>query len=443
MPKQVTVPYVPREAFMPFHTRSTRWAALICHRRAGKTVAVVNDITERALYAPRPRSRYAYIAPFYSQAKQIAWDYLKYYTQQVQVKTSEAALSVELFNGSRISLYGADNPDSMRGLYFDGVAVDEYGNCRPNLWTEILRPALSDRKGWGTFIGTPNGPNHFYDVWENAVINPLTWYTMCLKASESGILPQEELDEMRATMSEDEYEAEMECSWFASIKGSYYGQEIKNANIGNFPLIPHIPAHYVFDLGYRDSTAIWRWQETPTHIRLSLAEEFDSKSVAFYTDWLHNQRDSGITIGKVYLPHDASAKSLQTGRSIVELFLSAGVRPHLVPNMSIQDGISAARYLFKSIVFDEAGCYSGLKALKAYQREFDEERKVFRDHPLHNYASNFADSFRYFALVAKAPHQFELPETIVKPPLGQGAHHVFTLDQLFNDRLLSQENYRL
>lgn len=432
--KTVTIPYVPRPHFLPFHERNERWAVLVCHRRAGKTVATVNDLITKALYSQKERARYGYIAPFYSQAKQIAWDYLKHYAKEVAVKVSESALSIDLFNGARITLYGADNPDSFRGLYFDGVAVDEYGNCRPNLWSEILRPALSDRRGWALFIGTPNGPNHFYDVWELAGQTP-TWYRFMLKASESGAIAKEELEEMRSSMPEDEYESEMECSWFAAVKGSYYGQEMKKARVGDFPSVPGVPSNYVFDLGYTDSTALWRWQEFPDHILVSLAKEWNAQSIDFYLNWLHAQRETGFVMGQVWLPHDARAKSLQTGRSIVEQFLSNGVRPRIAPNLGIQDGISAARMMFKDYVFDNDGCYDGLKALKSYKREFDEERKAYRDKPLHDWASNFADSFRYMSLVAKLG--VAAAGTKKPQPFAVPVHYSFTLEDAYKTRQIS------
>lgn len=418
---------------MPFHMRSQRWAALICHRRAGKTVATINDTVQRALYTQRPRARYAYIAPFYAQAKQIAWDYLKYYTAQIRTKASESALSVDLFNDSRITLYGADNPDSLRGIYLDGVDIDEYGQCRPNLWTEIIRPTLADRQGWATFIGTPNGPNHFYDLWELALNDP-NWFTMVLRASESNIIPAEELEEMKRLMSEDEYEAEMECSWFASVRGSYYGKELQQANITEeeLPVVSHVPCHYVFDLGFTDSTACWRWQEFPDHILLSLAREWNSEAIQFYIDWLHGQRDSGVTIGNVWLPHDARAKSLQTGRSIVEQFLANGITPRLVPNLGINDGIAAARMLFPTLIFSGPACHQGLNALKTYHREFNEETKAFRNRPFHDSSSHFADAFRYLALVARLLPKENIP---VDPgPIATTLNYGFHLEQLHEDR---------
>ena len=426
--KTVSIPYTPRPQFLPFHQRSQRWAVLVCHRRAGKTVATINDLLTKACYSQQERPRYGYIAPYYSQAKQIAWDYLKHYSKEIAVKTSESALSVELFNGARVTLYGADNPDAFRGLYFDGVAVDEYGNCRPNLWSEILRPALADRQGWALFIGTPNGPNHFYDIWEEAGFNQ-KWYRFILRASESGIINKDELEEMKSSMPADEWESEMECSWFAAVKGSYYGTEMKNAKIGDFPPVAGVASHYVFDLGYTDTTAVWRWQEFPDHTLTTLAQEWSARSIDFYINWLHAQREAGFKIGNVWVPHDARAKSLQTGKSILEQLLNNGVRPRLVPNLSVQDGISAARMMFRHDVFDEGGCYDGLKALKSYKREFNEDKKVFTDKPLHDWSSNFADSYRYKALVSKMQALPPPPEA--QKPFAVPLHYSFTLDQAF------------
>jgi len=243
---------------------------------------------------------------------------------------------------------------------------------------------------------------------------------------------------MKASMPEDEYESEMECSWFAAVKGSYYGTEMKKAKVGDFPSVPGVASHYVFDLGYTDTTAIWRWQEFPDHLLVTLAKEWHAQSIDFYLNWLHAQREAGFTMGNVWLPHDARAKSLQTGRSIVEQFLSNGVRPHLVPSLSIQDGVSAARMMFKEIVFDETGCYEGLKALKSYKREFDDEKKAFRDKPLHDWASNFADSFRYLSLVARRSKPPVAPRKV--GPIAVPAHYSFTLEDAFKCGLSSGDS---
>src|SRR5262245_3422510 len=149
--KKIQLDYSPRRQFLTYHNRTQRFAILVCHRRAGKTVASLNDLIMRATKIPN--GRFAYIAPFYAQAKDVAWDYLKHYSAPLLADNpNESELRVDLVNGSRIRLYGADNADRLRGLGFDAVICDEFADWRSGVWSEILRPALSDRQGWVTFI---------------------------------------------------------------------------------------------------------------------------------------------------------------------------------------------------------------------------------------------------------------------------------------------------
>ncbi|MBQ60517.1 MAG: hypothetical protein CMQ19_00430, partial [Gammaproteobacteria bacterium] len=193
--------YTPRDHFLPLHQRDKRWSSLVCHRRAGKTFACVNEAVIRALYTPKENARYAYIAPFYKQAKDVAWTYLKDATEGIAVEVRESDLRVVLPNGAWITLYGADNPDALRGIYLDGVILDEYGDCRPSLWAEVILPTLADRRGWAAFIGTPKGKNHFYHIHQTAVSDP-EWFSMTLKASESGILAPDDLKQLQGLMEQ-------------------------------------------------------------------------------------------------------------------------------------------------------------------------------------------------------------------------------------------------
>jgi phage terminase large subunit len=185
--REVVIPYVPRTPFLPFHKRTQRWACLVCHRRAGKTVAAVNELIKRAVECDKPRPQLAYIAPFRDQAKRVAWDYLKYYSQPIwESQPNESELSVKLLGGRKISIYGADNADSLRGIYLDGALLDEFGDFKPSVWGNVIRPALSDRQGWAVFGGTPKGRNEFWEVRERARKNPEDWFLLELPASISG-----------------------------------------------------------------------------------------------------------------------------------------------------------------------------------------------------------------------------------------------------------------
>lgn len=433
--KTLTHEYSPRDIFLPFHERIQRWAIIVAHRRCGKTIATINDLIGKGAYSQKPAPRYAYIAPFYSQAKAIAWDYLKKFSEGLKPKISEAALSVEFpHNNARISLYGADNADSLRGIYLDGVVLDEYGLMKPAIFSEVLRPTLADRKGWATFIGTPNGANAFYDVWENAQADA-GWYSLSLPHSATNLLSAEEVADLRRIMTVEEFEQELNCSFTASMRGSFYGTEIKAAEdedrIGHFPPDPDLPIHYVFDLGFSDDTAIIGWQESKSHLRIVYHYAANGRPIAHYTDLLHSLPHMK---GTIWLPHDARARSLQTGKSIVEQFLKAGIRPKLVPNLDVLDGIQATRLTLPYCQFHAPATPALLKSLRLYHREWSAERKCFLDRPLHDYTSHDSDAFRYLSLCAV--RKAHVTQIVTQDPMQPGVQAAgqFNLNQLFNDR---------
>ena len=392
--------YTPRTQFVPFHQRSSRFGTMVCHRRAGKTVACIGELVIRAMYTKKKRAEFSYVGPFRAQAKKVAWAYLKDFTEGLRKgPPRESDLSVTFHNGATITIYGADNPDSLRGLFFDGIVLDEYGDMRPSIWGEIVLPTLLDRKGWAIFIGTPKGKNHFYHMVQRAKKEE-SWFEFTLKASESGLLDEEALAIARAEMSEDQYEQEMQCSFEAAVKGSYYSEMITKleqvGRIGHFPFDPDEKVYVSADLGYTDSTAFWFWQITVDGPVLIDYEEYSGKTLEFYFELLDGKH---YDYEKIYLPHDSKAKSLQTGRSTVEQFLDHGYPCMVVPKLSIQHGIDAARLLMPQCRIDKVKCYSGIEALRAYSRSWNEKLQQFSDKPRHDWASNGSDSFRYFALV--------------------------------------------
>lgn len=212
----IEVPYSPRNQMLPYHDRRQRFAVIVAHRRFGKTTAALNDLQRGALACQLPNPRFAYIAPLLKQSKDVAWDLLKrisYPLREYGATVNEAELRIDYPNGGRVRLYGADNPDAIRGIGLDGVVLDEAAQMDPMLWGEVVRPALADRQGWATFIGTPKGRDAFWKVWRTAVADPAGWYAAMLRASETGILPRSELDALRLELGESAYNREMECSF--------------------------------------------------------------------------------------------------------------------------------------------------------------------------------------------------------------------------------------
>ena len=238
--KRVILPYEPRPIWeQEIHPglESHRFSVLVCHRRFGKTVGVVNHIIKQAVKSHKRAPQYAYIAPFQTQAIMVAWGFLKYYTSPIPgIKVNNSSHYVELPSrfpdspGARIYIMGADNPDALRGMYLDGVILDEYGQITENLWGEIIRPALADRKGWAVFVGTPKGQNGFFQKYQEALGNP-KWYHCLYKASETGVLDADELESMRESMSDVEYRQEMECDFSVAAFNALLGAEdIQKAN---------------------------------------------------------------------------------------------------------------------------------------------------------------------------------------------------------------------
>jgi len=430
-PAVIHLDYNPREAFIPFHNRHQRFAAMVIHRRAGKTVAAVHDLILKALRCTRKNPRFFYVAPFYAQAKSIAWLYLTDATREFATEIRQSELSVELPNGAIIRLFGADNPDSLRGLYADGVVLDEFANFRPSLFGEVILPLLSDRQGWLLAIGTPAGRmNAFYDVCEKARHSE-DWYFLSLRASESGIIPQTELELMKDQMSDDQFEQEFEVSFDAALVGTYYTEQISEMErTGRFDKSydydPEFPVSVASDIGISDSTVLWFWQERPDGICVFDLHYNNGVALQHYFDTLDAKE---YEYDKVWLPHDARAKSLQTGKSTVEQFLEAGFPVDITPNLKVMHGIDAVRATFPNI-YMHPRCAYGLEMLRIYRRKWDKVNKCFLNNPLHDQSSDFADAWRYMCLVANAQvptvvsQKPTLQEQLAKPP-------EYTLDELF------------
>ena len=430
---EVILPYSPRDAFLPFHQRTQRWGCLVAHRRAGKTVAAINDVIRAAATCKSSFPLFGYVAPYRSQAKSVVWDYLKTYSQPIIADSNEAELTVTLMNSAKIRLFGADNADAMRGLGFDGIYLDEYGDFRPSVWGNVVRPALSDKQGWCVFGGTPKGKNGFWSIYETARKNPVDWFLLRLPASSSGLLPPSELAAARAQLTEDQYLQEMETSFEASILGSFYGTELREAEeqgrITNVDIDPNVPVHTAWDLGYRDDTSVWWYQVIRGEIHVV---DFYSVSGANIQELAQVITDRGYRYGKHFLPHDAKAKTLASGgKSIIEQlaqYLGLGTLS-IVPDLSVQDGIQAVRQMLPRVWFDNK-CYEGVEALKQYQREYDEDKKAFRQTPRHDWTSHPADAFRMMAISWKNEPVIKAPDR--EKPLMVGPMNTVTLNDMWS-----------
>lgn len=375
-----------------------RFGVLICHRRFGKTVLSVSRLFRNACNGGS-MYRGAYIAPTYRQAKDVAWDYMKKIAQSAEAKINEGELRVDLPNGARIRLYGAENPDSLRGLNLCDVVFDEVAQMPYSMWSEIVLPMLLANHGGALFLGTPKGKNALWKVWDNARINTDDWAALMYKASETGILSSEDLAMARKETSEAEYEQEYECSFTAAIQGAYYGKQLEELDqLGRMTSVPYDPAVPVvtaWDLGFSDSTAIWFAQQVGRELHIIDYYEGSGEGLHHYVKML---RDKPYLYADHLLPHDAAASELGTGTTRLETLMRLGIRGHVLPMTKVDDGINAVRMMLPRCWFDAEKCQKGIEALRLYQRQFDERSGDFRNRPLHDWTSHAADAFRYLAM---------------------------------------------
>lgn len=415
---EVVIPYDPRPQQTLVHKamRAHRFVVLVCHRRFGKTVLGVNELQRGALACDKPRPRFGYIAPTYTQGKAIAFDYMKHYARPIpDVAVNQSELRVDYPNAGQVRIYGADNPDSLRGLYFDGLDLDEFGMHPPRTYTEVLSATLVDRGGWALFKGTPNGRNQFYEISQHAKAMVAKgdphWAYLEFKASETGLLDADYLRQAREVMTADEYAQEFECSFEAAVKGAIFAAELQKARddkrITAVPYDAALPVDTDWDLGIGDAMSVWFSQSTRSgEVRLIDYYEASGEGFPHFAQVLTRK---GYVYGKHWAPHDIQVRELSSGRSRLEVAASLGIKFDVTPRLhsnvagEVEEGIHAARMLFSRCWFDGERCKAGLEALQHYRRDYNQRLNEFKAEPVHDWSSHAADAFRGLAVRHQIP----------------------------------------
>lgn len=219
MSRTVDLGYRPRAWQRECHLNRRRFTVLALHRRAGKTELALAELIDKALRCTLELGLFVYVAPFLKQAKAIAWARLK---QRVApliseglVTVNESELWVQFHNGARVRVFGADNPDAMRGLRVDGVVIDEVAQIKAEVWNDIVQPALSDRKGWALFIGTPQGINLFSELFYRARSLP-DWHSALYTVYDTESLDPDEVARLKRDMAETSFAREYLCDFSAA-----------------------------------------------------------------------------------------------------------------------------------------------------------------------------------------------------------------------------------
>jgi len=439
----VTIPYRPREWAKRFHASTARFAALVLHRRAGKTTCVLNhhqraclndgwerrrlqtlrpDLTESELaelISPPGGRHYGHVMPYRSQAKLVAWDKLKYYASGVPgARINESELLIRYPTGHKLQLFGADDPDALRGPAFSGLSFDEYSQQPANIFSEVLSKGLADHLGYAIFAGTIKGKDHLYRTHE-AAAHDSAWFALWQDidtslATETGItirvLEQAMADDRalvaQGLMTQDEYEQEWYLSTEASTKGAWYGAEMlaakQDGRITQVPYDPALPVDTDWDLGIDDAMAIWFSQSLRSG-EVRLIDYYEASGEGF-PHFVKVLRERPYVYGKHYPPHDIAVRELGTGKSRKEVAAALGlVFEAPEPALALADGINAVRLLLSRCWFDAAKTAKGLEALRQYRKQFNARLNEFTGTPVHNWASHGADAFRTLAVRYQAP----------------------------------------
>jgi phage terminase large subunit len=418
----------------------------IAHRRWGKDEVALHWT---AMAAHDRIASYWHLLPQASQARKAIWDAINPHTgkrrideafpHELRKRTREQDMFIEFTCGSTWQVLGSDNFNSLVGSPPAGIVMSEWALCNPAAWA-YLKPILDENGGWAMFITTPRGKNHAYAMYQMALNNP-KWFAEVSNVLKTGRFSKEELEEQRAEyvsmFGKDQgnamFEQELMCSFDAAILGAYYGGEMADAEregrICSVPHDPSLPVFTAWDIGRTDDTSIWFYQVAWGEIRLIDFYNASGKDPIHYAEALHGRKievteygvngkpvkwELGAPIpehshriayhyGQNWLPHDAKPKSFASPRSGLEQLRDFGIKSRITPSLSLQDGIQSARATLKHCWFDADRCEHGIESLKNYRREWDDDKKIFTDNPLHDWTSHASDAFRYLSLVWRNP----------------------------------------
>lgn len=404
--------------------------ALAAHRRWGKDEIALNWA---AVSAMTRVGTYWHMLPQANQSRKAIWDAVDEFRgkrridlafpAEIRDTTREQDMLIRFKNGSTWQVVGSDNYNSLVGSPPVGVVFSEYALADPSAWG-YLRPILARNGGWAIFISTPRGRNHFARLVEFAQRDS-EWYGQIITITDSGLMSQQQLNrerrELTAERGEKEAEAlirqELFCDFDAAIPGAYYGELMSRAQqegrIGDFPWLSSLPVGIACDLGHGDQTVCWFYQTLPSG-RIRVIDVLVGSGVGI--DW-YAQRivRRPYTIVDTIWPHDGDHGNIRdvNGTTLKAQAEGLGWRPIrcLDRDPTVDVGIQAVRQIFPMIEFNETPVpfdgetpdearqrmQRGLDALRQYRREWDEKRQRFKDAPLHDWASDYADAMRYLA----------------------------------------------
>lgn len=402
--------------FWQYLARGGKRAMAVWHRRAGKDEVALHHT---AVAAIERVGNYWHALPEYNQARKAIWTAVNAHTGKrrideafpfkIRANTNDNEMFIRFKNGSTWQCIGSDTYNTTVGASVAGIVFSEYALANPSAWA-YYRPMLEENNGWATFVTTPRGRNHAFSLFQYASQSP-DWFCQLLTAKDTDALTDAQLAETLkeyqalygADVGQAQYRQEYFCDWQASILGAYWSLECAavraEGRVLQVEALPDQMVHRAWDLGVKDDTSIWWFQVVGG--QLYILDHLAASGVG--VDWFRDEiqkrhQEHGWKHGNDFVPHDAKIKEWGTGRTRVETMQTLGLNPMLVPWATFADGIEAARRTLPLCVFHPRTDESGLSALEQYRREWDDEKKAFRQSDLHDWTSHPAASFRYLSL---------------------------------------------
>lgn len=417
----VILPYNfrPREYQLPLFKAFDKGFKRLCYilpRRSGKDKSLINLVARAMMERV---GTYFYFFPTFKQGRKILWNgmdkdgfkFMDHIPQELRKKTNDQEMMIELINGSIFQIIGTDDIDRIVGTNPIGCVYSEYALQNPDAWGYI-RPILAENGGWAIFNYTPRGKNHGYTLYRTAKADPKNWFTLKLTVDDTKHIAKEVLEQEQKELflqygDDSIYLQEYYTSFDALIQGAYYGKQIEWLYAKNHMLEiennPELPVDTFWDLGINDSMCIWFVQRINGEYHILDYFETNGEGFNFYINMLNEKAEKyGYRYGFHYAPHDIKVRELSSGMSRYDIAKSKGLEFQIVPNIPLMDGIQATREVLPKCWFDSFKCERGINCLSNYHKEYDEVRKIYKDHPEHDWASNGSDAFRYFAVTTKS-----------------------------------------
>jgi len=401
------------EFFRAFFSSDSRYFMEKLHRRAGKDAQAFNAIW---LYASLYPGNYVYTLPKIGQARNVVWEgkdlegerWINKIPKHLIKSMNQSQCKIYFKNGSILHITGADSlMNSHLGSNLRGICMSEYHKTSPAIW-DYVRPIIKRSNGWAMFLFTAYAKGHAYRLMQANIDNP-NWFCRTLTVDDTRdnegnyiFSPDQIQEERESGMDEALIQQEYYCSEEASIKGTFFTQELTKAfDEGRIrksvEVNPHLPVFTSWDIGSRDTNSIWWFQKQGDKFVYFYQHDKNYGSLDYYVELLINIRNKFQfhSYGCHFLPHDVSNTEWTTGKTRHQALMERGLKIKPVPRLKVMERVQVARSAFKNIIIDAINCKTGLEALTVARSVWDENRRTFTADEEHDWSSHPSAAFQY------------------------------------------------